>query len=486
VNNSHDHESPISSPEPEPYTPPPDPIDALIDERGYWWHKDRNKYAMRDGAGFKYPMDESHMLREIAERGFSRSRAGALLSPAEVVLMRIQRRRAVDFVGDLCGRQAGFYMSNGLKILCPKGFTMIESKLGNCPSLIAFWEGLFGKGKNPHYEEQSEFMRGWLKAARISLRNLDAEMKSQIVVLAGPVDCGKSFFQHLITMMLGNRVADPSNCFSKKGNLFNSPLWPADHLQIADSELTEAVQDRHPLIAVLKKMVVTDPYPLTTKFGHEISLSPRWFITISCNDDPISARIIPAPEESFGDKISYCKCYSTGTEFHDGSPEARIAWRKALESELPAFLHAMVDSFVIPEEKKSSRFTIRHFHHPEVVELVTTSMPFSAFGEMLMDWVKNVAGGTRYDDVARPRGTPSAVYGTTAELYRRMGSDVDLKGICNNIISFGTRLGQLAASAKWSKHVSRDKNETWKIDVLTDLERSRGSFSQNSSHWNGQ
>ena len=219
------------------------------------------------------------------------------------------------------------------------------------------------------------------------MRNYKAEILGQVVALVGPRDCGKSFFQRLVTTMLTGRVADASNVFTKKTG-FNSVLWGSEHLLLGDEELIEAIRDRHPMLPILKKIVTADMYSFTKKFGDEQTLHPVWRVTLSANDDHDSLRIIPSPEANFGDKISYLKCHLPPIPFHDGSERERVEWRAKIFAQLPAFLHRMVDNFAVADEQKSSRFMVRHFHHPEIVELVTNSMPSNMLGEIVIDWVE--------------------------------------------------------------------------------------------------
>jgi hypothetical protein len=452
----------------QPYEPPPDEIDKAIEAGGYYWCQDSKRYAIKNSPddGAYLVSDEPNMLRELAKQGYSRTKPrNELRSLAEVALDRIRNTRQVDYIGKVCGRQAGYHENNGIKILCPSGFTMIEPREGGeCPDLMYFWESLFGKEENPHYKEQTDFMRGWLKSSRQALRNYKSEIMGQVVVLVGPRDCGKSFFQRLITSMLSGRVADASNVFIKNSK-FNSVLWGAEHLLLGDEELIEAIRDRHPMLPTLKKIVTANEYAFTKKYGDEQTLRPVWRVTISVNDDPDSLRIIPGPEANFGDKISYLKCYMPKEPFHDGSEKERTQWRENMMTQLPFFLRRMVDRFTIPAEKKSSRFTIQYFHHPEVIELVTSSMPSNVFGEILIEWVRNVACAD-YDG-----HLPKKVTGSAVELYRKMIKDgIDLRGICPNQTSFGSRLGHLATTEKWKNHISR-VGETWHVDALTPIER---------------
>jgi hypothetical protein len=456
----------------QPYEPPPDEIDKAIEAGGYYWCPDGDAYFRKNLDNNTYDkINERNMLRDLDEDRFRRTKQkGESRSMAEIALKRIQITRRVDFVSNICGHQAGCHEINGIRVLCPSGFTMIEACQGDCADLMRFWKGLHGRGENEYYDEQSDFMRGWLKAARIALRDPRAEIRGQIVVLVGPVDCGKTFFQRLITKMLGGRAVDPSNVFIKKGQ-FNSVLWGAEHLLMGDEELLEGVIDRHPLLPTLKKIVTSDLYPFTKKFGNELSLPHAWWPTISVNCDYDSVRVIPAPEENFADKISYLKCYAPEKPFHNGSAAARKNWREKLEAQLPVFLHKMIDTFEIPEEKRASRFMITHFHHPEVIELVTSSMPFSAFGEMLLDWVKNIAAPGSWE-----------VSGTSAEIHRMMSKDLpELHRLCKNQISTGTRLGQLAVSEKWRHYVSKDAADVWHIDA-DPFERRAGKKAERATY----
>jgi hypothetical protein len=278
--------------------------------------------------------------------------------------------------------------------------------------------------------------------ARQAIRDYRVYIPGQAVAFIGPVGCGKTFVQtDVITPALGGRAVDPSDILINKA-AFNAAMWAGEHLVLGDEELRESWASHASLMPTVKKLVAAKLWPFKKKYGQEIaSLRPVWRLTVSANDDPASLRIVPAPEESFADKIAYLKCYNPKEEFHDGSPEGRAAWAARLGAALPAFLRR-VDAFEIPEEKRDTRFTIATFHHPETVDLIARNMPESAFGEALMDWVTKFAGASK---------KTTYVYGTVAELHRRICRDVPSfsTGVCKNQHAFGVNLGMLARAPKW-------------------------------------
>jgi Family of unknown function (DUF5906) len=300
--------------------------------------------------------------------------------------------------------------------------------------------------------------------ARQAIRDYRVYIPGQAVAFIGPVGCGKTFVQtDVITPALGGRAVDPSDILINKA-AFNAAMWAGEHLVLGDEELRESWASHASLMPTVKKLVAAKLWPFKKKYGQEIaSLRPVWRLTVSANDDPRSLRVVPAPEESFGEKIAYLKAYSPPREFHDGSPEGRAVWAARLAAAIPAFLRR-VDAFEIPEHKRDTRFAIETFHHPEIVELVGRNMPESAFGEALTDWITNVL------DVLEVRGS-------AAELHRRVCRDVpSFSGLCKNPHTFGVNLGSLARAAKWKDCVKkttrrvggREKNleETvWTISV---------------------
>jgi hypothetical protein len=128
---------------------------------------------------------------------------------------------------------------------------------------------------------------------------------------------------------------------------------------------------------------------------------------------------------------------------------------------LPAFLWE-VDNLELPEEMRDSRFFVRAFHHPRVVELIEEASPVAPLGELLGSVVEKQRGGKPLE-------------GTATEIYRELGSV--LSGISNNAAHFGHQLARLAKLEGWKDCISREeirigpnrqKQTKWTIAPPTD------------------
>jgi hypothetical protein len=243
--------------------------------------------------------------------------------------------------------------------------------------------------------------------------------------------------QSFITLMLGGRESDPSDVLLN-GTRFNDDLWRAEHLYMGDEELRQGVEDRHPLTQLLKRYATTKLATCSVKYGNSFSARPVWRITVSANEDSDSIRVIPPPTYSLADKIAYLKCWAPDYDVRCLTEEEHVAWQEGIAASLPAFLRE-VDAFEIPEGKRG-RFMIETFHHPEIVELIESSMLTSHFADCLLNWIAET-------------GTQS---GTASELFQefRFANHV-VTTICKNPMSFSTHLGILMNDPKWAKVITK-------------------------------
>ena len=165
-----------------------------------------------------------------------------------------------------------------------------------------------------------------------------------------------------------------------------------------------------------------------------------WRITISGNDDSESIAVLPPPTDSFFDKVIYLRCHAPLEPYHDGSAEGRNTFWKRLMGALPAFLWE-VDNLELPEEMRDSRFFVKAFHHPRIVELIEDASPVAPLGELLVSVIEKRGG--------------KPLEGSAVELYRELGSV--LSGISNNAAHFAHQLERLGKLAGWKDCVSRSE-----------------------------
>lgn len=378
---------------------------------------------------------------EIKHLGFSDRQNDDGLSSAEKAIHKIQTEGRVHYAGPLCGRPTGLHKEGDIQILATHGPRMIEGKEGDPTAINMFLAGLFGHGVNPFFREQMIFFVGWLKHFRQALRRYDQHLPGQALALVGDRDSGKSLFQTLITLMSGGRAADASLCLLGRSD-FNSELWKAEHLFLDDDKLGDTGKESHAVRDRLKKITVANLYNLHGKNRDAVGFRPIWRTTISANMDDESVNVLPPPDDSFGDKISYLKCYPPAEPFHDGTDEGRAAFWQSLVDAIPAFLYK-VDTLEPSEEFRSSRFFVREFHHPDILEAIFANAQESPLAEFIDEWIE--ADGTQE--------------GTASELLRDLTEWSDISRVrmfTQSVRHFGFQLGRIAKLPHWKGRINKD------------------------------
>jgi uncharacterized protein DUF5906 len=405
-----------------------------------------------DGVRYYRPSGESYdsMCREDAflelrAGGFSSKPAqGADLSPVEIAIHKIQTQNRVHYAGPLCGRPAGIHKEGTLTVLATSSPRIIEGILGNCEAIGDLFAGLLGKDIDPLFPDQFFTFIGWLRHSRDALKNYRQHMPGQALALVGPRDCGKSFVQHqIITPALGGRDVDAS-LYVLGQSTFNKELWGAEHLVLGDDALGDDGRERQGVRDRVKKIVAAYKFPLHAKGKDAESPRPIWRVTISANDDDQSITVLPPLDESFADKIIYLRCYPPPRPFHNGTDEGRREFAERIESELPAFIH-QAETMEIPERYLgSSRFYIREFQHPDVVEAINGADAVAPLGELLEEWLSSAS---------RP-----VVEGSATEILGELATwagESRVRQFTKSAAHFGHQLRRLMALATWKSRVSR-------------------------------
>ena len=348
-------------------------------------------------------------------------------------------------------------------MLCTRGPTIISAAKGDASPIEQFLASLLGKGRDPFFEKQFTTFAGWVLHARDAIRNHEQHLPGQVLGLIGPIDCGKSLLQSIITHCLGGREADAS-LWLVRGNDFNSNLWGAEHLRLGDEELSEDHRRRHGLRDRLKKITTADVYPLHPKYCDEKSFRPIWRASLSANDDSDSISVLPMPMDSFADKIIYLKCYKPLEPYHDGSAKASKAYWQKLVKSIPAFLHK-IENTQLPDEYRDSRFFVKEFHHPDVVSLIAGSSPVAPLGELIIRFLLQRGG---------------KIEGSVAEIFEELKEwNKEKRGLADYSSSaahFGHQLYSLSELPSWKNSMirstrrvgGREKNQmevVWSISV---------------------
>lgn len=286
-----------------------------------------------------------------------------------------RKERCVDYAGPLAGyRTRIFETSGGLKILITRGFKFIEPKAGPLPCFERFITELLPG-------DQSLRFISWLKVARWNL-NRECMSHNQALIIAGEQGCGKSFLQHLITVLLGGRACEPYQYMIGETQ-FNKDLTESEHWMIEDKFPQLGHGARRRFGNALKQAVANLTMKVHPKGRDGVSLPLNKWLTITLNSETENMAMVPPLEDSVKGKFSLFMCgKTTGLE-----ADTQKNWKR-FEPELPAIAH-YVDSFNIPKPWRDSRFGVVAYHHPKLLEVISQISQETLLLEIIdsaLDW----------------------------------------------------------------------------------------------------
>ena len=358
---------PPSPAEPQPEAPAPEPIK---EPSPVYFDAPRSSYWTPNERGGWILMNETQIKRLLRSQGVSpRKTLGAEVSPLDLRLIDIQHRHDVAYAGPLAGYQAGAFAIGEKQILVTESAKLIKPVDGQWPTLAKLIEGLFVNGNC----DQRPYLFGWLKTAVEALA-AGTRRPGQTLAFCGPHDCGKSLKQNLITTMLGGRSAKPYQ-FMAGQTPFNADLFEAEHLMIEDDQSSTDIRARRNFGSSIKSFCVNETHRLHDKGRRAVNgLTPFWRVTITVNDEPENLMVLPPLDDSLEDKLVLLKAFKRPMPMPTDTNEERKSFWQTLQTELPAFVHFLMN-WTIPENLRSSRFGIQHFHHPELVQAIDSLAP---------------------------------------------------------------------------------------------------------------
>ena len=301
------------------------------------------------------------------------------LSEADMVFEYVGNFRMVDFSGPLAGYKAGLHHSKeGIPFIVRGGPKLIEPKEGD-DSLI--WEIL-----HPRFQDtagpQLEYFTLWLKRAIEPLYR-GARRKGPMLILAGPIGCGKSFIQdHIITPLFGGRSFDPTD-FLKNDSGFNKYMMASEHLCIGEFAFPPDWAFRVMLSEKFKKIVANDSHTYHPKGKDAMTMHPHFRLSISINDNDEKLRALPPMTNDLSDKVLLLRL-AGGLEMPmpTNTDEEEEAFAAAVRAQLPAFVHRIL-AFKPPEPMAIGRFGMQVWQHPEIVEALWGNEHGSRFAFLL-------------------------------------------------------------------------------------------------------
>jgi len=345
------------------------------------------------------------------------------------IILDTQDYRDVQYAAPLAGKQAGYHEENGIRFVVTDSPKLIEPVAGQWSNLKKIFEGLLVNGEPDVGSAQWHTFLGWLKTSVAALRSGHYQ-QAQVLALAGKPDCGKSFVQHLLTEMLGGRDANGFEYLSG-GDSFNAELFESEHIVLEDENMGKRQSDRAKLAKALKRFsssTWTQRCRGMRKNG--INLRPFWRVSITLNDGQDDLLVLPPLDDSIEDKLILLR----GSKFDFPEPfdtsEEKAKFRQTLISEIPAFLHWLLNEYKIPEDHRDQRFGVKAWHHPVLhrdVELLSNESRLLAL----------------IDQVAWKDTGSETWEGSAAELYQLLTEDRATKSEARCLVSGGQATGNL-------------------------------------------
>lgn len=337
--------------------------------RSYWRSDDKGKWIS---------INEDMAKKYLVQQGYSQKMSDAeVLSPADECLIDIQSKQNVGFTGGLAGYIAGHYTINEASVLVTESPRLITEREGDWHLINGILKGML----NDPAHDQRPYFYSWLKRAMNGF-NTHTWTQSQVLAFAGPVGCGKSLLQGLITKMFGGREARAHNYMAGRTD-FNSDLFRAEHLIVEDDQESSDYSTRKAFGSNIKQIAVNEKQYCHGKHAEALILTPIWKMTISLNDEPGRLQVLPPIEEDIADKIMLFKIQRQDMPMPTETPEERRRFQEALHAEIPAFLYYLNHQWQIPEALRSRRYGVIHYHHPEILMSLEAFAPEKRLLEMI-------------------------------------------------------------------------------------------------------
>jgi hypothetical protein len=340
-----------------------------------YWEDASEKYIHVRDDGTWTKVCERVAMRYLRITHILNSRAPGNGEPSEldVVLEEIRNKHAVTFSGPRAGYFAGKVLDhNGERFLVTTSPTVIEAKEGEFPTISALLDGSL--------RESKIYFLAWIKDAVEGLMSGGERQTGKALVLAGPVNCGKSFIQDfLITPLLGGRVTEPY-LFMSGGTTFSDSLAGCEHWKIDDQGHSDS-ESRRDLADSIKQAVAKKGITHHPKGKALRTVEAYRRLTISCNEEEKYLAILPSLDSSLQDKIMILRTTKGGIPEDHGDLRKQKAYSGAITRELPAFVHYLLNLEIDPSLKE--RFGVIGFKDTDILQKMEKAENYHQLGEIL-------------------------------------------------------------------------------------------------------
>jgi hypothetical protein len=281
-------------------------------------------------------------------------------------LWNAMKNKRINYAGPLAGHRVGTFHDTG-----GRNYLVTEEARG-------VFDDLPKKFKDPEFfmefasellpDGQADYLFYWLAIALRSLRKGDFR-PGQVLVFAGPVQCGKSLMQYIITEIFGGRGASPMR-YMMEETTFNKDVAGAEHWFIEEPKTGTDTRTRIQFGNAIKECFNNRDFSIHAK-GKEAITLPIWRRgTISVNNDPELLMVLPPLNGSVDDKMMLFNCapvVETLKEFCKNGDQDRTRLWQTIIGEIPAVRAWLLASFkTVPKSRRDTRFGITAWHHPDL------------------------------------------------------------------------------------------------------------------------
>lgn len=152
---------------------------------------------------------------------------------------------------------------------------------------------------------------------------------------------------------------------------------------LEDESGSTSHQARSALADAIKTIVANKVHSCHGKRRDIVNLCPGWGLSMSLNNEPERMMILPRLTADVQDKISILRATRYAMPVATETPEEKAAFGQKIVGELPAHLHWLENEFEIPVEWRSSRFGVKEFQNPQLLESLDELSPATILLELI-------------------------------------------------------------------------------------------------------
>lgn len=349
---------------------PRDPVPVDV-----YFEPSREKFWTKNGTGEWMPINKTALDMILRSNWYSQyEKLTNSLTKVEEKMLSVMMHHSVKYAGELAGWTPGVHTICGNRVLISRGAAIPEPKRGNWAYIKKFIAELLG--------DEGKYFYSWMRAAYKSLRGGSPFAPGQLLAIAGPVGCGKSLLQKLITIMLGGRMAKPYQ-YLMGLTPFNGDLISSEHLVLDDEVGKSDIKSRRHFGAMIKSTVANQQISAHPKGGKPFTTEPFWRISLSLNDEPESLMILPPLDSDIEDKVLLLRASKASVPYPSKALPTMQSYWEQLVSEVPAYLFALL-KWEIPEPLRDIRFGVKAYQNRDLLISLSSLSPESKLWSLIL------------------------------------------------------------------------------------------------------